>query len=557
MTTAQMPDSIQAIIHQDAINRVSGFFNATIEDILNELLQNARRSGATRVEIQKESQHIRITDNGRGIKDPRAILSFGQSEWEEPGALNEHPAGMGLYALARNESVTIRSRTQDSPTPWQITLTPDHFVGKISAPVEQVQEENAPTGTTVTFQDKTSVPYVANVVGNAARYFPVPVFLNSHQMEQEDFLKEAVHVHEYEGLRIGVYRNRYHVKGMNFHGIVVDKPSLPEVHGIDKTWITQVDILDCPHLELTLPARKEAVQTPFLDDLRRECRRAAYTAITLQSEPTDLTKDMQEEAVQMGINIPQARAMLPLWAPGNSDFTVTEANPRQDLEKNSIILDPDMDFPDQQALGRAIQKSGMTKRFLQANNRLQGYPWYDGLPTVEALRITVATSNQEINLVEHRTTQQQMENQRPDRITFTLEVVDKDDNETEIHIPGDLVFEKEEADYGEEPIPLVTKDSELTPTELQGIMMDSFFRYDFDGAADSYETQKEESRREFEAAAVSLLSSQEDAIRVILENALAGAKHQIPQGTTATIRVTGGKVLEITFEETQERREEP
>ena len=30
MTTTQMPNMIQANIHQDAINRVSGFFNATL-----------------------------------------------------------------------------------------------------------------------------------------------------------------------------------------------------------------------------------------------------------------------------------------------------------------------------------------------------------------------------------------------------------------------------------------------------------------------------------------------------------------------------------------------
>ncbi len=91
MTTTQMPNMIQANIHQDAINRVSGFFNATLEDILNELLQNARRSGATWVEIQKEPNSISVQDNGRGVKDPRALLSFGQSEWDQAHALNEHP----------------------------------------------------------------------------------------------------------------------------------------------------------------------------------------------------------------------------------------------------------------------------------------------------------------------------------------------------------------------------------------------------------------------------------------------------------------------------------
>ena len=45
-TTAKLPDSIQASIHQDALSRVPSFFNASIKEILNELLQNSRRAGA-------------------------------------------------------------------------------------------------------------------------------------------------------------------------------------------------------------------------------------------------------------------------------------------------------------------------------------------------------------------------------------------------------------------------------------------------------------------------------------------------------------------------------
>ena len=41
MVTEQMPRTIRARIHEDALERVPGFFNATVRDILNELLQNA------------------------------------------------------------------------------------------------------------------------------------------------------------------------------------------------------------------------------------------------------------------------------------------------------------------------------------------------------------------------------------------------------------------------------------------------------------------------------------------------------------------------------------
>ena len=98
MTTAQIPHSIKATIHQDAINRVSGFFNASTGQILNELLQNSRRSGATQVNITLDEKSITIDDDGEGIGDAQAILSFGQSGWDQDKAKNEHPAGMGLYS---------------------------------------------------------------------------------------------------------------------------------------------------------------------------------------------------------------------------------------------------------------------------------------------------------------------------------------------------------------------------------------------------------------------------------------------------------------------------
>ena len=110
MTTLQTPQSIHATIHQDAINEVAGFFNATTEDILNELLQNARRSGATEVEITTQEDQVTVTDNGVGISDPAAILAFGHTGWENKTAQSEHAAGMGFYALARSEQVRVRSK---------------------------------------------------------------------------------------------------------------------------------------------------------------------------------------------------------------------------------------------------------------------------------------------------------------------------------------------------------------------------------------------------------------------------------------------------------------
>ena len=70
-STPSLPKEIRATIHEDAIQKVSRFFNATTAECLNELLQNSRRSGATRVDITL--QDSTVTDDGRGVQDPEAL----------------------------------------------------------------------------------------------------------------------------------------------------------------------------------------------------------------------------------------------------------------------------------------------------------------------------------------------------------------------------------------------------------------------------------------------------------------------------------------------------
>ena len=140
MSTKQMPEQIRASIHQDAINRVSEFFNATTGDIMKELLQNSRRSGASSVDVTIEEDRTTVSDNGMGIRDPEAILAFGLSAWDQRTDQSEHPAGMGLYALARRENVQVISSTGDSHA-WSVNLTPDHFVGKLPAPIVELPRQ--------------------------------------------------------------------------------------------------------------------------------------------------------------------------------------------------------------------------------------------------------------------------------------------------------------------------------------------------------------------------------------------------------------------------------
>lgn len=75
--------------------------------LVSELLQNARRAGATRIEIQHNAaaQTLRIADNGCGIDDFQKLLTFNESGWDEGIVGDERPFGVGfskcLYSATR------------------------------------------------------------------------------------------------------------------------------------------------------------------------------------------------------------------------------------------------------------------------------------------------------------------------------------------------------------------------------------------------------------------------------------------------------------------------
>ena len=88
-STPSLPKEIRATIHGDAIQKVSRFFNATTAECLNELLQNSRRSGATRVDITLRANTV--TDDGRGVQDPEALPQAAHRLHNPPVGLSGPP----------------------------------------------------------------------------------------------------------------------------------------------------------------------------------------------------------------------------------------------------------------------------------------------------------------------------------------------------------------------------------------------------------------------------------------------------------------------------------
>jgi hypothetical protein len=98
---------VQAKTSQRLLAKADRLFTGTLEGRIIELLQNARRADATRVEITNSPNGlVTIQDNGHGIRDFSILLDLGSSDWDPTIEEAEDPAGVGIFSLAPRD-VTI------------------------------------------------------------------------------------------------------------------------------------------------------------------------------------------------------------------------------------------------------------------------------------------------------------------------------------------------------------------------------------------------------------------------------------------------------------------
>ena len=550
-----LPATIRARVHEDAISRVTRFFNATTVETLNELFQNARRAGATRVDVTIADGTIKVTDDGHGITDPAALLAFGQTRWDPDTTRREDPAGMGIYALARRSGVTIRSRPRPAGgrqlPAWEVHLAPEHFLGDKLAAVNVIDNESLAFGTEVVFDDDR--PNTGSV-DCAAWHFPLPVTCNGKNVDRRNFLHDTVHVEQWRGIRLGVQSGGYHPgrqPELNFHGILIEDVRLPVICSMGSHWHAKADVDDCAELELVLPARKSVVETPFVEQLRTACRTAVYRAMLKCDEQINVPADVHADALAHGVRLPVARAELAPWRPAYSnEYSTKNERPRRaDLPKHPIIVAADIPPCDQVALWRAARRSDVSHRLCAEEPRYRGYPWYDALTRARELTTRVVLDGEERSVEEERKRLEPLETNRPERITFVLETVDGDGTVEHLCIPGDVAFGDDDVSWADDVGVLVTRDSEITPDDLAELMYDAFFCPSDDCEADSYDTQKDDYHQAAFARALELLASAEEAM---LSNVRTAVQRWVlpylPRGRNATIRIGGDKPIEIEVE---------
>ena len=549
-TTTERPREIRAIIHQDAISRVSRFFNATVTDCINEILQNARRAEATQVDIKIDGREITVYDNGYGVEDPASLLAFGHSQWNQETRVNEDPAGMGVYSLATKKDVVITSRPRHGDqTPWRVYLNENHFRGLLHATVETVDnDEEVLYGTTVSFVNEYN--YInQDEIRRCLKYYPVPTTLNGKEAETEEFLHEAVRINEWQGLQIGVFKTHsiYTSSEANFHGIVVGDSKINRIDTGLNTWYVKLNIIKSPELELTLPSRKEIVQNDFFHRMNQECLRQIFLAIAADDGQNHISAEDRKKAGEMGIDIPESPQELRRWHPRYLEYSPNNKDPNQPrvpVSMNTMLVDYYMDNENSQVMMRAASLSGRNHDLRRTDRNMEGYPWYDQLDHIKGIRMTVVPSEGDEPITINPSQNAYINNPYPERvhaITVTLHIQEHDGTYRFVELPTDLAFASSSYNRQEnEPVvALITNNSRITSAQLADIMADTFIDVKH-GSTTPQSVQWKEQAEELRTQASRMILNPVEATKENVEHFLGREMANIvPEDQEVTIRVRG------------------
>jgi len=539
-----MTNTFKIGINPRILDKARNFFNSTTEDILNELLQNSRRAGATKVKVTKNTNTVVIEDDGIGIFSNGVAINLGGSEWSNETQEREDPAGCGLFSLANLDSV-IESHGK------KVRLNAEAFSG---AKEVEVEESDFSKGTRITFRNTNEERAFKYKLERACKFYPVQVEYNGEELEKpKDFLQDAVYVEEWEGLRIGVVKLHQRWCSsefkLNFYGLEINcsdprRPHFKRALDQDDLFV-RVDIVDCPKLQLVLPSRKEVVSNDFLPLLFQQCKKVVFKYLKNYCDDggshTLSYRLWQEAKESFGIELPEAEQKLIKWHPETHDYHGAFYTEQVDVVASSaVVYSIDQETYEQHSLFHALENNSEQLTLVFQNTNYEGYQWYNSLPRLKEVKTEFAYGSKKLSLEEVLDDY----NHRPDSIEVKLVIEHQKAYVVEDTLPTDLVLAGEEycCDL-DEAVVILTKDSKIKVEELVEILTMCFFSPCDDSDSDSYDTQAEYFNGEVWALARGLLFSQEEAVQARIQETVENIiSWLVPEGQKAVINVQRGFV---------------
>ena len=371
-----------ATVAPEAMSKVSRLFCSSITDVINELLQNARRSGASgvtiaRIEDPAFGPALRFADNGPGLADCRALFTLGRSAWRDGIVQAEDAAGMGFTCLATRGARIVAQKCGCDGS-WALEASGAAFAGE--APVIGSAGPDDHRGVMITFPLKPSDD-VAAAVTRSARYCPIAVTFDGERIEAQDFLKDAVHIETWRGIRIGIFdsfRHGFRNDNVNFFGITLrtDLPWIGQVFYHDCH--ARIDVEDCAALRFVLPARKELIRDEFFEDLQAHIRTVIFRYVATR-EGHSLSFEDYQRARRCGVDLPEASMLLRRFTPRFADSTRDHGGRVETVTPRALLFDGGEGPIEGQTIAHALGRVEDELVLHEPEGLFAGYTWYDTL----------------------------------------------------------------------------------------------------------------------------------------------------------------------------------
>jgi hypothetical protein len=389
------PQLITAKVHEGILEKADRLFRNDDAGVWIELLQNARRASATRVNISFQESGaepgfctVTIHDNGAGIEDFQDLLSLGASGWNEETQTKEDPAGMGFFSLCRSE-VKVQSGTQS------VIISPAVFLGKKAAEIQQVSEYIQ--GTRIRFTRESTKAALLAALEGVAEFCPVAVIIDDRELPQHDFLDGALYREIIDGIEVGfatnfTYRyNTFRDPNWNFYGARIDHPVTPIQGFLPPGTIAPValhmrfTVLEASRVKLQLPDRRAIIEDEFLRSFVSKARAAAYRFLQKQ-ERHALPFRNWKEAKELGVSLPEAACLLYTWhatPPDDSTDPLFGYPEHRLLPRCDDVILVTANVPDEHTIAGALNSgASLPGNLYKEEAQFAGYSWYDRLPQI-------------------------------------------------------------------------------------------------------------------------------------------------------------------------------
>jgi hypothetical protein len=395
-----MKNTITARVGKNFLSKASRLFDSNLGTVFSELVQNSRRAGASRIELETTEQEVTdgrnstlicFRDNGRGIQDMTALLELSESGWKVDIEEAEDPAGMGIFCLSNMEGVVrIRSGHQ------VVNLTKEVFAGLAEAEIENADE--SVEGVEIIFCAQSRKYEATEAFRRAVLYANIREVTvdgnatSSGQLVEEN--KPNVMTHEELGVRVVAthtvsFHSRSNQLRFNFHGIELthtlagsqEANELSELLSIcDHT--VNVELLHTKRLKMVLPARNAMI---WSEDLRQFFVWVkAMLLRKLASKSHVLPHKWKLIASEVGVQLPDADLNSSLkFFPGHECPPSYREGDIAEWEAKPIYLMADNDPDDDLFCASHYTELFFTVRLARPNAEMVGYDSYDALPRTE------------------------------------------------------------------------------------------------------------------------------------------------------------------------------